>query len=436
MITRRSLTRLTAVAACSVATLTGCAFHGLNSLPLPGTVGRGADATVYHVELANIGTLEANSPVMIGDVIVGSVSRMVVKGWNADVEVSVKPDVVVPSNAVATVGQTSLLGSMHIALDPPVGEPPSGRLTPGSTLALNRTSTYPSTEQTLSSLSVLVNGGGLGKIGDLVTEFNAALNGREDKIRDLLTRLDDIVGMFADQRDDINASITALNRLAGTLAGQQEVITTALQRIPPALDVLVKQRPQITTALEKFGRFSDTATNLIHATRDDLLTNLRNLEPTVKALADVGPNLGTVLAYAPTYPYPQNFIDRAIRGDYLNQFITFDFTVPRLKRGLFLGTRWGQEGLPLTPAPGDPWFANYTKDPLGMPLTPPPPAAVATVPPLVDPIPDDGQSAPAAPVVQSGEHDPSDPSAVPAPQSDSPIAPAPSEPVAPNEGGN
>lgn len=420
MITRRSLTRLTAVAVCSVTTLTGCAFHGLNSLPLPGTVGRGADATVYHVELANIGTLEANSPVMIGDVIVGSVSRMVVKGWNADVEVSVKPDVVVPANAVGTVGQTSLLGSMHIALDPPVGEPPSGRLTPGATLALNRTSTYPSTEQTLSSLSVLVNGGGLGKIGDLVTEFNAALNGREDKIRDLLTRLDDIVGMFADQRDDINASITALNRLAGTLSGQQEVITTALQRIPPALDVLVKQRPQITTALEKFGRFSDTATNLVHATRDDLLTNLRNLEPTVKALADVGPNLGTVLAYAPTYPYPQNFIDRAIRGDYLNQFITFDFTVPRLKRGLFLGTRWGQEGLPLTPAPGDPWFANYTKDPLGMPLTPAPPEAVATVPPLVDPVPDEDQSAQAAPVAQS----------------DSPVPGPASDPAAPNEGGN
>lgn len=395
MSARRSLARLTVIAACAATTLTGCAFHGLNSLPLPGTVGRGADATTYHVELANIGTLEANSPVMIGDVVVGSVSRMVVKGWHADVEVSVKPDVVVPANAVATVGQTSLLGSMHIALDPPLGQSPSGRLSPGATLELNQTSTYPSTEQTLSSLSVLVNGGGLGKIGDLVTEFNAALGGREDQIRDLLTRLDDIVGMFANQRDDINASITALNRLAGTLSGQQEVITTALQRIPPALDILVKERPRITTALEKFGQFSDTATKLVHATRDDLLTNLRNLEPTVKALADVGPNLGTVLAYAPTFPYPQNFIDRAIRGDYLNQFITFDFTVPRLKRGLFLGTRWGQEGLPLTPAPGDPWFSNYTKDPLNMPLTPPPPA-VATMPPLVDPTPDEGQSDPPA----------------------------------------
>nr|WP_264076814.1 MCE family protein [Mycolicibacterium houstonense] len=419
------MTRLTAVAACSVATLTGCAFHGLNSLPLPGTVGRGSDATVYHVELANIGTLEANSPVMMGDVIVGSVSRMVVKGWHADVEVQVLPDVVVPANAVATVGQTSLLGSMHIALDPPLGQSPSGRLTPGSTLALNQTSTYPSTEQTLSSLSVLVNGGGLGKIGDLVTEFNAALKGREDKIRDLLTRLNDIVGMFANQRDDINASIRELNRLAGKLSGQQEVITTALQRIPPALDILVKERPRITTALEKFGQFSDTATNLVNATREDLLTNLRNLEPTVRALADVGPNLGTVLAFAPTYPYPQNFIDRAIRGDYLNQFITFDFTVPRLKRGLFLGTRWGQEGLPLTPAPGDPWFANYTKDPLGMPLTPPP-AAVATVPPLVDPAPADDQGGQAAPSAAPE----------PAPLPESPITAPASEPAAPNEGGN
>lgn len=389
MIARRAVTRLAAVAGCSVLTLTGCAFHGLNSLPLPGTVGRGADAAIYHVELANVGTLESNSPVMIGDVIVGSVSGMKLQGWHADVEVSVQPDVVVPANAVATVGQTSLLGSMHIALDPPLGQQPSGRLARGATIALDHSATYPSTEQTLSSLSVLVNGGGLGRIGELVTEFNAALDGRQDKIRDLLTRLDNVVGMFADQRDDINASIGELNRLAGTLSGQQDVITTALQRIPPALEILTKERPRITTALEKFGRFSDTANQLINETREDLLTNLRNLEPTVKALVDVGPNLATVLAFAPAYPYPQNFIDRAIRGDYLNQFLTFDFTVPRLKRGLFLGTRWGQEGLPLVPAPGDPWFANYTKDPMQMPLTPQP-SAVATMPPLVDPAPTEG----------------------------------------------
>lgn len=422
MSVQRSLIRSLAVGTVTALLMTGCAFNGLNSLPLPGTVGRGSNAVVYHVELANIGTLEANSPVMISDVIVGSVSRMTVRDWHADVEVSVKPDVSIPANAVATVGQTSLLGSMHIALNPPLGQDASGRLSPGATLGLNRSSTYPSTEQTLSSLSVLVNGGGLGNIGDLVSEFNSALTGRQDQIRDLLTRLNDIVALFANQRDDINAGVNAVNRLAGTLSGQRDVISRALDRIPPALDVLIEQQPQITTALEKFGHFSDTARNLINATQTDLVTNLRNLEPTVRALADVGPNLGALLAFVPTYPYPQNFIDRAIRGDYLNEFITFDFTIPRLKRGMFLGTRFGQEGAPLVPAPGDPWYANYTKDPLGMPLTPPP-AAVATMPPLIDNPEDD----PATLAASSGEQAaPADP-----PPGDPPI-----EAAVPSPGGS
>ena len=384
MINGRSLTGVVASTTCIVLAASGCSFNGLNSLPLPGTVGRGEGATTYHVELSNVGTLEPNSPVLISDVVVGSVSKLTVRNWHADVEISVKPDVVVPSNAVASVGQTSLLGSMHLALNPPVGQSPTGKMAPDATIGLDRSMTYPSTEQTLSSLSVIVNGGGLGRIGDIVSEFNAALNGREDQVRDLLTRLNDFLGVFDRQRADIVASISALNRLAGTMANQSDVITQALKRIPPALDVLNRERPRITTALEKFRIFSNTATGVINETQADLVQNLHNLEPTVRALADVGPSLGTDLAYVPTYPYPQNFIDRAIRGDYLNEFITFDFTIPRLKRGLFLGTRFGQEGAPLVPAPGDPFYANYTKDPLNAPVTAPP-QAVAEMPPLVDP---------------------------------------------------
>ena len=58
---------------------------------------------------------------MIDDVVVGSVGKLGVHNWVADVEVRVRPDVAVPANAVATIGQTSLLGSMHVALDPPLG---------------------------------------------------------------------------------------------------------------------------------------------------------------------------------------------------------------------------------------------------------------------------------------------------------------------------
>ena len=143
MTRKTRLRRLFASVACVALTATGCAFQGLNSLPLPGAVGRGPGAHIYHVEIANVGTLESNSPVMIDDVVVGSVGKMTVQGWHADVEVSVQPDVVVPANAVASVGQTSLLGSMHVALNPPLGEAPRGRLEPGSTIPLSKSSKYP-----------------------------------------------------------------------------------------------------------------------------------------------------------------------------------------------------------------------------------------------------------------------------------------------------
>lgn len=386
----RSLRRSAAVAVGVALSASGCSFGGLNSLPLPGTVGHEPGSTTYHVELATIGTLESNSPVLVGDVVVGSVGKMTVKDWHADVEVWIKPGVVIPANVgVATVGQTSLLGSMHLALSPPVGEEPKGKLPPGSTIGLNKSSTYPSTEQTLSALSLVVNGGGVGQIGDLIREFHAALNGRGDQIHDLLGRLNDFVGVLAAQQDAINASIGSLNRLSGTFAGQRDVLTTALNKIPPALEVLVKERPRLVTALEKFNTFSTLATEVVNNTKTDLVKDLQNLEPTLQAFADVGPKLDTIIAYAPFFPYPQNFMDRAIRGDYLNQFLVFDFTIPRLKRTLFLGTRWGEEGAKLVPAPGDPWYARYTLDPLNAPFTIPPPTQVASLPPLVE-LPADG----------------------------------------------
>jgi phospholipid/cholesterol/gamma-HCH transport system substrate-binding protein len=341
----------------------GCGFRGLNSLPLPGTEGR-RDASVFHIEIANVGMLESNSPVLVDDVVVGTVGDMRLRNWHADVEVFVRPDVVVPGNAVATVGQTSLLGSVHLELDPPIGEPPSGRLQPGATIPLSKSSTYPSTERTLSTLSAVVNGGGLGQIGDVIRNANTAVSGRQGQVRDLLRRLENFIGTLDSQRGDLIDMIHQLNRFTGTFAQQRDVVSRALQRVPAALDVLIRERPRIVAALDKLRKFSDSATGVINETQSDLVTNLRNLEPTIKALADVGPELDTALAFAVTYPYNQSYIDRAVRGDYVNMFLVADLTVPRLKRTLFLGTRWGDEGAKLIPAPGDPWYLNYTYDPL------------------------------------------------------------------------
>ena len=114
--------------------------------------------------------------------------------------------------------------------------------------------------------------------------------------------------------------------------------------------------------------FSNTATRLVNDAQADLVKNLQNLEPTIKALADVGPEFGTAIAASFVFPFTQNFVDRAVRGDYFNLHVDFDLTIPRLKKGLLLGTHWGQLDMPVPPEPGDPYRLNYTLDPLHNPL--------------------------------------------------------------------
>lgn len=373
MTARHELRRLLGAAACVVVTA-GCGFQGVNSLPLPGTVGRGHGAQIYYVEIANVGTLESNSPVMVNDVVVGSVGTISLRGWHANVKVSVEPDTVIPANAVASVGQTSLLGSMHLSFSPPLGEAARGRLPSGTTIPMSSSSTYPSTEQTLSALSAVVNAGGLGQLGDIIHNFNGAVSGRESQLRDLITRLNTTVGTLNDQRDNIIATMDELSRFTGLLNDQQPVLTRALHTIPPALDVLLKERPKFTEAMTKLGTFSDTATRVVSETQDDLLTNLDNLKPAICALADVGSDIDTALAYAPLFPLGQNLIDRGLRGDYINLFAQLDLTRASLKRYLATGTPWWQGDAALTPAPGDPGYDEfYAKNPSGEALRPTPP---------------------------------------------------------------
>ncbi|MGV0848888.1 MCE family protein [Mycolicibacterium phlei] len=390
----RHVKRWAVAGSCLALTLTGCSFQGINSLPLPGAVGRGPDSVTYHVEVANVATLEPNSPVMIDDVVVGSIRKMTVDDWHADVEISLKPDVTVPANAVASVGQTSLLGSMHLALNPPLGEKPEGRLEPGATIPLDRSSTYPSTERTLSSLAAVVNGGGLGQIGDIIHNFNTAVNGREPQIRELLSRLDNFVGVLDAQRDNIITTIQQLNRVAGTFAAQSADLDRALKEIPPALDVLINERPRLTTALERLGQFGDTAADLANKAGDDLIKDLENLGPVLGALADIGPDLNLALLWATAFPYGPTFADRITRGDYINLFATFDLTYPRLKKTLLLGTRWGDENARLIPAPGDPYYLNYSYSPMSIGVAPPPAEAL--------PAPEGGPSDAPLPTAVSG----------------------------------
>lgn len=358
-----------------VASLSACEWNGLNSIPMPGTAGRGEGAYQVRIQMPNVTTLTQNSPVRIDDVTVGSISGIEVEDWHALVTISLDQDVVVPENAIARIGQTSLLGSQHLELLPPVDEPPRGRLQDGDLIPLERAGTYPTTEQTLSSLSVVLNGGGLAQINDITTELNAALVGREDSIRNLLPRLDELVRTLDDQRDDIVTALEGLDRLAVTVDDQNETLVRALEELPAALEVLADQRANFTNAMSSLGELSVVASRLVESSNDDLKANLEGLAPTLKALADSGNALTEVLGVLLTYPFPQAGINNIIRGDYANLAMTIDLSLDRLDLNFLSGTPLagrlaGPEGI----LGRDAGLAAQATDPFRAPLEPPPPA--------------------------------------------------------------
>src|SRR6476620_949096 len=163
--TRRRWSRfaLRAVALAAVALmLSSCGiwpWRGISNVELPGGPGTGSERMTIYVQMPDTLALNVNSRVRVADVFVGRVRSIELKNWVATLTLDLQPDVKLPVNTLAKIGQTSLLGSQHVQLDAPPN--PSGQLKSGDTIPLKNASAFPTTERVLASIATILNGGGI-----------------------------------------------------------------------------------------------------------------------------------------------------------------------------------------------------------------------------------------------------------------------------------
>ncbi|MCV7424015.1 MCE family protein [Mycobacterium yunnanensis] len=335
---RRLLAAALAIACLS--TIPGCEWRGLNSLTLPGTEGSGDGSYTIQAQLPDVVVIQQNTRVRVADVNVGNVTKIEVQDWHALVTMRIDGNVHLPANSTAKVGQTSLLGSMHIELAPPTDAPPEGELGNGSVIPLSSASTYPTTEQTLASVSILLNGGGLGQLQEINQSLAKAFAGRENDMRSLLTQLDTFIAQLNDQTDDIIRATESLDSLAGQVAAKDATVDKALTTIPQALAVLADERTKLADAIDALGKFSAIAASTVNQSKEALVANLRNIAPVLRSLADAGPALTKGLDFLSTYPWVKSTIPNWFRGDFANITLVVDLTLSRIDSSLFTGTRW------------------------------------------------------------------------------------------------
>jgi len=308
---------LTALLLALLVLATGCKFDGAYDLPLPGGPHTVSEEDGYEItaDFTDVLNVVPRTPVMVDDVPVGQVLEVERVGWHAEVTMRVRQDVVLPGSVIAEVRQTSLLGEKYIALVAPTGG--SGRLSEGDHIPLARTGRNPEVEEVLGALSFLLSGGGVAQIKTISQELNAMMNGRSDELRDVLGQVESLVTALNGQKDDLITAFDSVNELSRTLVEEKQVIADALDSMGPALDVLNEQHDALVRMLAELDELGVVGTRVINATKDDLITQLRHLEPVLRRLADTDNNLVPGLVSLATYPFPLEAAD-TIKGDYAN----------------------------------------------------------------------------------------------------------------------
>ncbi|MFE0751205.1 MCE family protein [Gordonia sp. NPDC058843] len=362
---------LVAGAATLALVLAGCSFDGPNSLPVPGAEGTGGGSYEITALIPSAVGLVNNAPVLIDDATVGSIGDIEVEDWNALVTIRLNDGVIVPRGSHVMVGLTSVLGSTHLEIVQPA-EPEGGRLAPGDEIPLTKcpeqsnivtdpavpavpdinaaqqvsACTYPSTEQVLSSLSVVLNGGGLSQIGDIVHEMSQVFGGREDQIKKLIPRLNTLVADLNAQKGNIIRATEGLDRLSRTMNEQAGTIERALADSPQILQLLVDQRQQFLDTLGSVATLSKTANDILDANSENIVTIVEGVEPALDQLQAAGPAMTQSLNILLTFPFYEPTIRRIVKGDYVNSDLVLDLTLERLNKTMFasLGVT-GPEGV-------------------------------------------------------------------------------------------
>ncbi|RTL70750.1 MAG: MCE family protein [Pseudonocardiaceae bacterium] len=324
--------RLIALLGATALLLSGCGVlsGGLRGVDLPGGADLGDDPYTVTIQFADVADLVPQSLVKVADVSVGSVSdiRIDPTTWNALVTVKVNRGVTLPGNSRATVRATSLLGEKFVELAPPT-QGATGTLRDGATIPIAATGRAAEVEEVLGALSMLLNGGGVGQIKTISTELNKALSGNEPEIRSLLTNLDTLVGTLDAHKSEITRALDSINRLAATLADRRGQIADALQQLGPGIQELSDQREQLVDMLKALDRLSGVATDVVDRGRDDLVADLRALQPTLAKLAESGQNLPNSLEMLGTFPFTDAAVP-AFAGDYANLYIRADLDLKDL----------------------------------------------------------------------------------------------------------
>jgi phospholipid/cholesterol/gamma-HCH transport system substrate-binding protein len=266
--------------------LAGCGI-GYKQLPLPGSKIRG-DVFQVQATFDQALNLAQGAQVRVNGVAVGRVKSVEAKNYQALVTMDIRDGTEIPSDSTARLRYDTPLGELIIQVTPGGS---ARDLVDGGQFQIDKATTAPTVEDTLSAASTLINGGRLGELQIIVEELNATVGGREEKLRHSTEQVAKFLQDANASTGDLHRTLVALREVSEVLDDQRGTIRKALDDIGPAAETLSESTEDIVTLLERADELARTGQRLATKVDEPLLQILAQLGPIADQVASTQPEL-------------------------------------------------------------------------------------------------------------------------------------------------
>lgn len=251
--TRRSSSAL-ALAVAAALTTAGCGSSGLASLPLPhpGLSGDGYSITAVFENALNV---PAFAKVRLAGADVGQLETLEARDYTAVATLRISDGVRLPEGTTAELRSATPLGDVFIAVQPPANAPSNAPvLKDGDTIGIENTAAAATVENLLTGAAVLVNGGAVQNLTDIINGAGKAAGENGGKnFGQLVDKTNRLLGTMERRTDQISDSLTALSGLSKRIDAKNDVINQLMVAAAPATDTLAQQTNQIADLVVQAG---------------------------------------------------------------------------------------------------------------------------------------------------------------------------------------
>jgi phospholipid/cholesterol/gamma-HCH transport system substrate-binding protein len=246
---------------------------------------------------------EDNSVRVLG-VEVGSITRVVPEGTRVRVEMRISDDdLKLPADASAAVISPSVVTGRYVQLFPTYSGGPE--LEDGAVIPIERTAVPLGVDdltRTATELSRALGPGGVnaqGALSDLLDVSAANLDGNGQAINDSIRNFGDLQGTLADSRDELFGTITELQSFTSTIAANDTEVREFNTRLEDVAGFLADERQDLGAAVQELSIALGDVAAFVRDNREILGSNVDRLTEVTAGLVRQQDALAETIDLAP-----------------------------------------------------------------------------------------------------------------------------------------